>query len=76
MMLIEEIVEIFDADPSINTEIIAASIRNPIHVIDAARVGCDIATVPYKVIMQMLNHPLTTSGIALFDKDWATVPKD
>ena len=76
MNLIEEIVEVFDNDPEIDTEIIAASIRNPIHVIDAARVGCDIATVPYKVIMQMLNHPLTDKGIAQFDKDWATVPKN
>lgn len=76
MNLIEEIVEVFANDPDINTEIIAASIRNPIHVIDAARVGCDIATVPYGVIMQMLNHPLTDIGIEKFDKDWATVPKN
>ena len=76
MNLIEEIVEVFANDPDIDTEIIAASIRNPIHVIDAARVGCDIATVPYGVIMQMLNHPLTDIGIAKFDADWATVPKE
>lgn len=76
MNLIEEIVEVFANDPDINTEIIAASIRNPIHVIEAARVGCDIATVPYGVIMQMLNHPLTDIGIEKFDKDWATVPKN
>lgn len=76
MNLIEEIVEVFANDPEIKTEIIAASIRNPIHVIDAARVGCDIATVPYGVIMQMLNHPLTDAGIAKFDADWATVPKN
>lgn len=76
MNLIEEIVEVFANDPDINTEIIAASIRNPIHVIDAARVGCDIATVPYGVIMQMLNHPLTGIGIAKFDKDWEIVPKN
>ncbi|MCI5892687.1 MAG: fructose-6-phosphate aldolase [Clostridiales bacterium] len=76
MNLIEEIVEVFANDPEIETEIIAASIRNPIHVINAARVGCDIATVPYGVIMQMLNHPLTDAGIAKFDADWATVPKN
>ncbi len=76
MGLIAEIVEVFANDPEIDTEIIAASIRNPIHVINAARVGCDIATVPYSVIMQMLNHPLTDIGIARFDADWATVPKD
>ena len=74
MTLIEEIAEIFDIH-GIETEIIAASIRNPIHVIDAARAGCDIATIPYKVIEQMLHHPLTDSGIERFLKDWETVPK-
>jgi transaldolase len=69
MALIEEIVEIFEVQ-GIGTEIIAASIRNPIHVTQAARIGCDIATVPYGVIMQMLNHPLTTIGIERFLKDW------
>ena len=59
----------------IETEIIAASIRNPIHVIEAAKAGCDIATVPYKVIVQMINHPLTEKGIERFLKDWETVPK-
>lgn len=73
MTLIEEISDIFDVH-GIETEIIAASIRNPIHVIDAARAGCDIATVPYNVIEQMLHHPLTDSGIAKFLKDWETVP--
>lgn len=67
--LIQEIVEIF-IEQGIETEIIAASIRNPIHVTKAARMGCDIATVPFGVIMQMLNHPLTTSGIKRFLKDW------
>lgn len=75
MNLIEEIAEIFDIH-CIETEIIAASIRNPIHVIDAARAGCDIATVPANVIKQMVNHPLTTSGIERFLKDWETVPKN
>lgn len=73
MILIEEISDIFEIH-DIQTEIIAASIRNPIHVIDAARAGCDIATVPYKVIEQMLHHPLTDSGIEKFLKDWETVP--
>ena len=76
MNLIEEIVEMFAVDEEIDTKIIAASVRNPIHVIQAAQLGCDIATVPYNVIMQMLNHPLTDKGIAQFDADWATVPKD
>lgn len=69
MKLIEEISDIFKIH-NIETEIIAASIRNPIHVTDAALAGCDIATVPYKVIEQMLKHPLTDSGIEKFLKDW------
>ena len=72
--LIEEIVDIF-SQHAIETEIIAASIRTSIHVIEAARLGADIATVPYKVIMQMLKHPLTDAGIERFLKDWETVPK-
>ena len=75
MILIEEISDIFKLH-DINTEIIAASIRNPIHVVDAARAGCDIATVPFKVLEQMLHHPLTNSGIDKFLADWATVPKN
>lgn len=73
MTLVEEIAEIFDIH-GIDTEIIAASIRNPIHVIDAARAGCDIATVPPAVIKQMINHPLTKIGIERFLKDWESVP--
>ncbi len=69
MNLIGEIVEMFDAS-NIETEIIAASIRNPTHVTAAARMGCDIATVPMKVLLQMLNHPLTDNGIERFLKDW------
>lgn len=75
MNLIEEIVDMFDA-AGIETEIIAASIRNPIHVVEAARIGCDIATIPFKVIEQMLHHPLTDSGIEKFIADWETVPKN
>ena len=74
MILIEEIADIFKIH-DISTEIIAASIRHPIHVIDAARAGCNIATVPFKVLEQMLHHPLTNSGIDRFLKDWETVPK-
>lgn len=74
MYLIEEIVEIFNIH-NIKTEIIAASIRNPLHVTDAARIGCDIATVPYNVIIQMAKHPLTDIGIERFLKDWESVPK-
>ncbi len=74
MNLIAEIVEIFKIQ-GIETEIIAASIRNPIHVINCARLGCDIATIPYSIIMQMIKHPLTDAGIERFLKDWETVPK-
>lgn len=68
LRLIEEITEIFEAS-YIPTEIIVASVRNPLHVIEAAKMGADIATVPYKVIMQMINHPLTDRGIEAFIKD-------
>ena len=69
MNLIEEIVDIFNAQ-GIETEIIAASIRNPMHVTQAARLGCDIATDPMNVLLQMLKHPLTDNGIDRFLKDW------
>lgn len=74
MKLIKEIVEIFN-NFNINTEIIAASIRHPMHVIEAAKLGCHIATVPYKVLLQLTKHPLTDKGIDQFLKDWETVPK-
>lgn len=74
MNLISEIVEIFNVQ-GIETEIIAASIRNPIHVTTCARLGCDIATIPYGVFLQMIKHPLTDSGIERFLKDWESVPK-
>lgn len=69
MQLIDDIVTIFDTH-GIDTEIIAASIRNPLHVTEAAKLGAHIATVPYKVIMQMIKHPLTDAGIEKFLKDW------
>jgi len=74
MELISEIVDIFN-NYNIDTEIIAASIRHPMHVTKAARLGCHIATVPYKIIVQMTKHPLTDKGIEQFLKDWETVPK-
>lgn len=70
--LIAEIVQIFDV-AGIDTEIIAASVRNPIHVTDCALAGADIATVPYKVIEQMVHHPLTDAGIVKFQKDYKAV---
>ena len=63
--LIADIVDIFRIN-DIKTEIIAASVRNTIHVMECAKLGCDIATVPYKVIEQMTKHPLTDKGIELF----------
>lgn len=70
--LINEITEIFMVH-NIETQVIAASIRNPIHVIDCAKAGADIATVPYAVIEQMTKHPLTTAGIAKFQADYKAV---
>jgi transaldolase len=74
MILINEIATIFK-NYSLPTEIICASVRNPIHVIEAAKLGADIATIPYNVIVQMAKHPLTDAGIERFLKDWETVPK-
>ena len=71
--LIETISAIFANYPEINTEIIAASVRNPIHVTDCALAGADIATVPYSVIEQMTKHPLTDQGIDKFQKDYIAV---
>ncbi len=70
--LIREISEIFDV-ACIHTQIIAASVRNPIHVTDCALAGADIATVPYKVLEQMIHHPLTDAGIEKFQKDYLKV---
>ncbi|TJX68332.1 fructose-6-phosphate aldolase [Soehngenia saccharolytica] len=70
--LIKDIVQIFN-NYSIQTEVIAASIRHPMHVIESAKAGAHIATIPYKVFLQMLNHPLTDSGIERFLKDWEGV---
>lgn len=70
--LICEITEIFQVH-GIETEIIAASVRNPIHVIDCAKAGADIATVPYKVLEQMTHHPLTDQGIEKFQADYKAV---
>lgn len=70
--LIYDITEIFQMH-NIDTQIIAASIRNPIHIIDCAKAGADIATVPFKVLMQMIKHPLTDQGIEKFQADYKAV---
>lgn len=72
MELIYDIMEIFN-HYQLPTEVIAASIRHPIHVITAAKAGAHIATIPYRVLMQMIQHPLTDAGIKKFLEDWETV---
>ena len=69
MNLVEDIQIIFE-NYSFRTEIIVASIRNPLHVLEAAKIGADIATIPYSVIKQLIKHPLTDIGIEKFLKDW------
>jgi transaldolase len=70
LVLLQEIIEIYQ-NYSWKTEVLAASLRHPIHVIEAARLGADIATMPFKVIDQLFNHPLTDKGQAQFLADWA-----
>jgi transaldolase len=70
LQLLQDIVEIYH-NYSWKTEVLAASLRHPIHVIEAARLGADIATVPFKVIDQLFNHPLTDKGQTQFLADWA-----
>ena len=74
MDLVAEIMDIFD-NYDLGTEIIVASVRHPIHVTQAARMGADIATIPYDVLKKMFKHPLTDSGIERFQKDWEKVSK-
>jgi transaldolase len=74
MGIIDEIRTIFD-NYGFETEIIVASVRNPVHVLDSALIGADIATIPYSVMIQLSKHPLTDSGIEKFLKDWEKVPK-
>jgi len=71
MGLIADIVQIYANYPAIKTEVLAASIRHPIHLIEAAKMGADVATIPPNVIKQLYNHPLTDKGLAAFLKDWA-----
>ncbi|MBC8590112.1 fructose-6-phosphate aldolase [Wansuia hejianensis] len=69
LYIVEDIVQIFKLH-NIKTQIIAASIRNPIHVLDAAKAGAHIGTIPYNVFIQMIKHPLTDIGIEKFLEDW------
>lgn len=73
MDLVADILEIFE-NYGFPTEVIVASIRNPVHVADSARLGAHVATIPYSVIVQLTRHPLTDAGIEKFLKDWEKVP--
>jgi transaldolase len=74
MGIIEEIRTIFD-NYGYMAEIIVASIRNPIHVLNSALIGADVATIPYSVMLQLSKHPLTDAGVKKFLEDWEKVPK-
>lgn len=74
MELVEQIVTIYN-NYGYETEVIVASVRNPVHVLTAALMGADIATIPYKVLIQLANHPLTTIGLKKFLEDWNKIPK-
>jgi transaldolase len=72
MQVVADLVEIYERY-AFPTQVLAASVRHPMHVLESARLGADVATVPYKVFMQLFRHPLTDVGIDLFNKDWAKV---
>ena len=74
MQLVEAIKDIYD-NYDFNTEIIVASVRHPVHVVEAALIGADIATLPFGVLSKLFNHPLTDIGIERFLKDWEKVKK-
>lgn len=74
MGIVSDIIEIYE-NYMFDTEVIVASVRNPLHVVEAAKVGAHIATIPYSVIIQLIKHPLTDIGIERFLKDWEKVPK-
>ncbi len=74
MELVEQILSIFD-NYGFSTEVIVASVRHPMHVLEAAMLGADIATIPFGVIAQLAKHPLTDAGIEKFLADWKKVPK-
>jgi transaldolase len=71
MQLIADIVEIYRQYESFTTEVLVASIRHPMHVVEAARLGAHVATIPAKALWQLYNHPLTDKGLAAFLDDWA-----
>lgn len=74
MDLVQQIIEIYE-NYDFDTEVLVASIRHPLHVLEAARMGADVVTVPFSVIQQLAKHPLTDAGLEKFLKDWEKVPK-
>ena len=72
MEVVSELVEIYE-NYAFSTQVLAASLRHPQHVLEAARIGADVATVPFSVVMQMLKHPLTDVGVKKFNDDWEKV---
>lgn len=74
--LIEEICTIYNNYPELNTQVLVASVRNPIHITAAAQMGADVATIPPAVIKQLVKHPLTDKGLAAFLEDWKKTGQD
>ncbi len=74
MELIEQVVQIY-RNYDFDTEVLVASVRHPLHVVESALIGAHVATIPFNVIAKLAKHPLTDSGIARFMKDWESVPK-
>lgn len=71
LQLIEDIVTIYDNYPQFSTEVLVASIRNPMHIVDAAKMGAHVSTIPPSVMRQLVKHPLTDKGLEAFMADWA-----
>ncbi len=74
MEVVAQIIEIYEAY-DLDTEVLVASVRNPLHVLEAARMGADAATIPLNVLQQLVKHPLTDAGLAKFLADWKKVPQ-
>jgi len=72
MQVVADLVEIYERY-AFPTQVLAASIRHPMHVLEAARLGADVSTIPYKIFQQLFKHPLTDVGVELFNRDWAKV---
>ncbi len=70
LTLIQDIVGIYDNYPDFQTEVLVASVRNPMHIVESAKIGADVVTCPANVIKQLYNHPLTDKGLAAFVEDW------